>query len=144
MGNWRTVHLIGSCHSSDLPALREACRLREDFHGFHALTDAAGIMGLNDWPAEMIDRQGNLAERDYSVADVAQAARQLLELAPSLTLKIHCGGEEESRGVVATITVQGREVTTGPPEILRLPERSNEEMERGVIYALQQARRYNL
>lgn len=140
MGNWRTVHLIGTCDPDEVPALQEACRMRPDLQGFHPLTDAAGICGLNDWPAAEIDRRGNLAERNYSIEEVAATLLRLAQVAPSLTLKAHCGGENESKTVAATILVARRSVIVMPPLIAEIAERTDAEMQRGLVYALQQAR----
>ena len=75
-----------------------------------------GLCGLGDWPAERVDRCGNLAERDYSVEDVAEELRRLVHIAPSMLLKVHCGGEYESEECVATISVGEGVVAVGGPE----------------------------
>ena len=75
-----------------------------------------GLCGINAWPAETMDVRGNLAERDYSVGDVAAALESLVRIAPSMLLKVHCGGEYESGECVATISVGEGLVVTGPPE----------------------------
>lgn len=60
---------------------------------------------------------GNLAERDYTVADVATVLAELVQLAPSLRLKVHCGDDWESTTCIATITVGGGGVAVGPAEV---------------------------
>lgn len=141
MGNWRTVQIIGTCDPAEVSALIEACRWSPDGGEFHPLTNAAGIMGLNEWAAAEINRLGNLAERGYSVEDVAAALRRLVEAAPSLRLKVHCGDEEESREVVATVTVVQGAVAIGPPELPLLPERTDAAVEGGLVYALMEAQK---
>lgn len=123
MGNWRTVNVVGSVDPAEVPALR--ARLTYDMHGddwggFGPLSfDPAtpGLCALGDWVAPQVSACGNLAERDYSVADVAEVLVELVTLAPSLRLKVHCGGARESTTCVATITVGGGAVTVGPPEV---------------------------
>jgi hypothetical protein len=78
--------------------------------------DSPGLAGLGDWPAETVSRCGNLAERDYSVEDVAEELRKLVHLAPSMLLRVHCGGEYESDECVATISVGEGLVAAGKPE----------------------------
>lgn len=123
MGNWRTVNIAGSVEPADVPALR--ARLTYDLHGgdfrsFGPLSfdpSTPGLAGLGDWVSPQISACGNLAERDYSVADVATVLAELATLAPSLRLKVHCGGDWESTTCVATITVGSGGVAVGPPEV---------------------------
>jgi hypothetical protein len=75
-----------------------------------------GLCGLGAWPAETMNRCGNLHERDYSVRDVATALEALVRIAPSMLLKVHCGGEYESQTCVATISVGEGLVVVGKPE----------------------------
>jgi hypothetical protein len=75
-----------------------------------------GLCGLGAWPAETVSRCGNLHERDYSVRDVAKALEVLVHIAPSMLLKVHCGGEYESGECVATISVGEGLVVVGKPE----------------------------
>jgi len=123
MGNWRTVNVVGSVAPAEVPALR--ARLTYDMHGddwggFGPLSfDPAtpGLCALGDWVRPVVSACGNLAERDYSVADVAEVLAELAQLAPSLRLKVHCGDDFESTACVATITVGGGGVAVGPPEV---------------------------
>jgi hypothetical protein len=75
-----------------------------------------GLCGLGAWPAGHMNRRGNLHERDYSVADVAKALERLVHIAPSMLLKVHCGGEYESEQCVATVSVGEGLVVVGKPE----------------------------
>jgi hypothetical protein len=75
-----------------------------------------GLCGLGAWPAERVNRCGNLHERDYSVRDVAEALEALVHIAPSMLLKVHCGGEYEADECVATISVGEGLVVVGKPE----------------------------
>ncbi len=118
MGNWRTVQIIGTCSEQDLPALRKATEKEENWDNFHCFTRSASICGLSvDWPREKMSETGNLAERDYTVNDVADKLRELVGVAPSLQLKVHCGGEYEDGSCVATITVGSGDVSIGKPEV---------------------------
>jgi hypothetical protein len=128
MGNWRTVEMHGTMSAADAVLLRKALDwgdyLRDRRHEDMPLdveclsfsTVTPGLAGLGAWPAETVNRCGNLHERDYSVADVHRALEVLVHLAPSLLLKVHCGGERESDVCVATISVGEGLVVTGRPE----------------------------
>lgn len=112
MGNWRTVHIEGECPADQVAALKE--RLCVDYmeDGFErwgplSWSPRGSLCGLNDWVSTDIDTVGNLAERDYSPEDVADELRELVKLAPGLTLQVHCGGDWESVDCVATIYVGG-------------------------------------
>lgn len=76
-----------------------------------------GLAGLGDWVSSQVNACGNLAERDYTVADVATVLAELVQLAPSLRLKVHCGDDWESTTCIATITVGGGGVAVGPAEV---------------------------
>jgi hypothetical protein len=131
MGNWRTVNMIGSCETSEIAALRSACLYGDDYENFHALAfDSQGtICGLNDWVDTDINVIGNLAERDYSPEDVAETCKKLVEAAPSLILKIHCGGDYESKKCIATIIVKNKEVSVQDPEIETIMDMSEEHIQ---------------
>lgn len=117
MGNWRTVHLTGSCDAAEVGPLRAALIPDDTWSNFGPLSITEGLCGLGDWPAEQIDARGNLAERDYTVADVAEHLNRLLEVAPSLRLVVHCGDDWESSQCVATIDVRDGQVTETGPEV---------------------------
>lgn len=127
MGNWRTVHIVGTCDEADVPALKEAIRWDIDdektWRHEHALSASSGLMALGDWAAEVISVTGNCFERDYDVLSVASALEQVVETVPSLEVKIHCGDENESLECVATITATPNfGVIVGGPEMKKLPE----------------------
>ena len=136
MGNWRSVDMMGACDASEVEALREAIRMRDDFKNFHCLTDTGGIFSLGDWPAEKIDRVGNLAERDYSVESIAKTLRNLVMVAPSLRLTVHCGGDNETEVCEATILVEGGEVNVVSPEVLAIRKMSDQMAEGRMALAL--------
>lgn len=117
MGNWRTVHLIGTCDAAEVATLRTALTPDDTWSNFGPLSITEGLCGLGDWPAEQINAHGNLAERNYTVADVAEHLTRLLEIAPSLRLVVHCGDDWESSTCIAGIRVQGGQVTRGAPEV---------------------------
>lgn len=129
MGNWRTVNLSGTMSERDAEALREwlgySFRVRDDpaagrFGPLSFSRDQPSICGLNDWPAPVMSRAGNLAERDYDVEDVADCLRGLVEVAPSMLLVIHCGGDWEGLDCVATIRVGEGLVAVGRPEVEKI------------------------
>jgi hypothetical protein len=126
MGNWRTVTITGTMSAADSAKLRALLDWGDYMSRDHQpppetdclsfSTAHPGLCGLGNWPAEKMDRSGNLHERDYSVEDVAAALRVLVHAAPSMLLKVHCGGEYESDECVATISVGEGLVVTGKPE----------------------------
>lgn len=141
MGNWRTVHIDGSCPEVELHALRAACSVADNYHNFHCLSVSEGLAGLGDWPATRINAVGNLAERDYSVVDVAEQLRNLVKVAPGLALRVHCGDEYEEKKCVATIEVRDGVVTVLEPEVALIPEISEEMMAGRLMKQLHRPRR---
>lgn len=134
MGDWRTVNIIGSCDPSEVERLRSV--LAYDFNGptdqkFYALghSTPGSVCGLSAWPAATIRAVGNLHERDYDPEDVAEELRELVGVAPSLRVMIHCGGPNESLECVATIVV-GEDGTVGllPPAVVSIEPISEEQM----------------
>jgi hypothetical protein len=142
MGNWRTVNMIGSVSPEEVKALRAKVvfSYRNAMFGtFGPLSydpESPSICGLDEWPYPQISAYGNLAERDYAVSDVAAALRDLIAVAPSLELKVHCGGDWESPVCVATITVAGGEVTVGGPEVKEVVPISTSEAVSRLLHAL--------
>ncbi len=132
MGNWRTVTIIGTCDAGDVPALRKALDPGRDHENFHCLV-CGGIAGLPNWAGTDIVVTGNLAERNYDVGDVVQQLQELVAIAPSLALKVHCGGDYEDRTCIATITVAGGQVVEGRAEVETIEEISQAQMERNVL-----------
>lgn len=116
MGNWRTVNLRGSIAPRDVAIVRRTITPEDDWSNFGPLSLTGGMASLGDWVGEEVHADGNLAERDYTVGDVACALREILGEAPSIRLKVHCGGDHESADCVATITVDESGVSVGPPE----------------------------
>ena len=118
MGNWCTVSLRGTLAKDDVAAVREFVTAKDDYSNFHCLTGSiAGLAGLGMWPAEEIHADGNLAERNYDAESVAEVLREIVKIAPSLSLKVHCGGDYESTECVATVTAENGEVVVGKPEV---------------------------
>ena len=119
MGNWRTVHIDGTIDHEQVDAARKAC-----LHTYHALSygEQPSLCGLHEWPSARINAVGNCAERDFSVEDVAEALRIVQQAAPSLRVKVHCGGDYEDKTCVATINVTDTGVSVDPPEVSEIPE----------------------
>lgn len=113
--------MTGTVNADEVPVLR--ARLTYDggdFGNFGPLSfdpTSPGLCGLGDWVRPQVAACGNLAERDFTVADVATVLTELVQLAPSLRLKAHCGDDWESTTCIATITVGGGGVAVGPPEV---------------------------
>lgn len=134
MGNWRTVAIVGTCDHAEVEALRAACRGYAI--GPLAVHGIPSIFGIDDWPAAEMMVVGNCSERDYSVESIARDLRALVQSAPSLRIKVHCGGEYEDKTCVATVTVEGGEVTVGPPEEKAIPEPGAEHLRERLERAL--------
>lgn len=136
MGNWRTVAIKGTCDVGDVPALKEGLNPGKDYHNFHCLSSTRGLAGLGMWAGEVIDDGGNLAERDYSVEQVAKTLEDLAKLAPSLAVKVHCGGEFEDKTCINTITLADGKATVGDPEVETVEGVSDEKMQRNLMAAI--------
>ncbi len=134
MGDWRTVLIDGTCGAEEVEKLKNAIAYdNESFENLHCLTASNGLCALGMWAAERIHRIGNLAERDYTPEDVAEKLRELVKVAPTLRLKVHCGGNYESKDCVATISVAVGEVSVGSPEIGSIPEIPEEQMQANLL-----------
>lgn len=127
MGNWRTVRLVGECPEEQVEDLRDACSYgaglpldQRDYSKFHCLSMTDGLAGIGPWVGHVVNADGNLAERDYTVDDVADKLRELALVAPGLRLKVHCGGDWESEECVATVTLDEGGVSVGDPEVEKL------------------------
>ena len=136
MGNWRTVNIVGTMTATHAAALRRLLDWGDytnrdvplDAECLSFSTTHPGLCGLGDWPAAVISRCGNLHERNYSVEDVATALRVLVQHAPTMLLKVHCGGEYESDECVATISVGEGLVVVGEPEVAKIEGPSLQQM----------------
>lgn len=143
MGNWRTVNIAGEMsaeHASVLLDLLDYGDYGDDegerwgrvwgapYACLSFSRSRPGLCGLGAWPAAKMNRAGNLAERDYSVEDVAGALRALVPTAPSMLLKVHCGGDWESDECVATVSVGEGLVVVGKPEVATIDGPSEAQM----------------
>ena len=126
MGNWRSISIVGTCDESEVEALEKAITYGEDYSNFHCLVNTGGLGSLGNWARSSINAMGNLSERDYSVEDVAERLRLIAETAPSLAVKVHCGGDWESKDCVATVTLQDGTTAIGEPEIDTIPALSDD------------------
>jgi hypothetical protein len=129
MGNWRTVNITGTIAADEVGPLRERLSYSYDrpdgFDNFGSLSfnrERPSLCGIGDWPATSVSAIGNLAERGYSPEDVRAELERLLEIAPSMMLTVHCGGDYETDECVATIrTGEGLAVLL-PPEVEKIAE----------------------
>jgi len=137
MGNWRTVNITGTMTEDHARALRDLLDRGDAFdwpgwsEPYSCLsfsTERPSLFGLGAWPAPQMNRCGNLAERDYTVKDVADALGVLVHIAPSMLLKVHCGGDWEAEECVNTISVGEGLVITGKPEVATVTGPSEEQM----------------
>ena len=153
MGNWMTVNLVGTMSAQDAEAVREylgypdISRYRpgsgiaadpawNHFGPLSFCRDRPSLGGIGDWPAPVMNRAGNLAERGYTVQDVAETLRELLPLAGSMLLKVHCGGDYESLECVATVSVGEGLVAVGKPEVERIEPMGEAQATLNVLRAL--------
>lgn len=120
MGNWRTVNLRGTLAPEDVDKATEFLTPDEMYRNFGPMSYGAGMAGLGRWAREVINADGNLAERDYGSDDVAEHLRGLVAVAPSLELKVHCGADYEDSNCIATVTVSNGEVSVGEPEVAKV------------------------
>jgi hypothetical protein len=145
MGNWRTVNITGKVATADIDVLRK--RLVESWDNYNDESDDEttclsfdpkhpSLCGLNDWVRPTISANGNLAERDYSVEDVAETLRELVTIAPSLRLTVHCGDERESETCIATITMPNGVVTIEPPKVSTVTGVSDSTMRERLMWYL--------
>lgn len=142
MGDWRTVQIVGTCAASEVEALRKAIDPGADYENHHCLNGSdRSIAGLRNWGAEKINAHGNLAERNYDPDDVARQLEKLAIVAPSLAVKVHCGGNYEDKTCVATVILQDGKAVIGSPEVKRIAEFAEDDLERRVLQALLNARR---
>ena len=126
MGNWRRVNIVGSCDPEDIPALAKALDPGREYENLHCLSNG-GIVGLPMWAARKINATGNLAERNYTVQDVADQLEELAVIASSLAVKVHCGADFEKSECIATITLSEGKATIGDAEIQEIPETPKEQ-----------------
>ena len=129
MGDWMTVQIKGTCAPEEVAALRKAVDAGPDYANFHCLCGGLGVFGLPNWARPNIDVAGNCAERNYNAESVAETLAQIAKAVPSLAVKVHCGGAYESKECVATVTLANGKATIGPPEIERLEEFSDDDIE---------------
>ena len=153
MGNWRTVNVTGTMSAQDAEAVRDylgypdLSRYRPDlgmerdpamdhFGPLSFCRHKPSLAGLGDWPAPVMNRAGNLAERGYDPDDVAEQLRELVAFAGSMLLKVHCGGDYESLECVATVSVGEGLVMVGRPEVERIEPMGEAQATLNVLRAL--------
>ena len=129
MGNWMRLHLTGTCAESETEALKAALTVNlkgnfdsEAWRRVGPLTISEGLCGLGSWSAAVVSAVGNAFERDYDEESVQAQLEKLVEIAPSLELTVHCGGDYESAKCVATVKVSNGKVELLPPGVETLPE----------------------
>ena len=123
MGNWMSVWIVGTCKPEEVAALKKAISWDDPGDDFHCLSNTTGLSSLGDWAQENINSMGNLSERDYTPKNVADTLKKLSKVAPSLEVRVHCGGDNESKKCVATIDIQeGFCVVLEPHREIMIPE----------------------
>lgn len=116
MGNWRTVNIFGTIAPEHVA---DARALLSDDEQFGPLSFVNSLCGLGEWiNGSEIEAWGNLAERDYAISDVMAHLHRLRRVAPSLNVRIYCGGEYESRIVEAVVTLLDGCTFVGVPILL--------------------------
>jgi hypothetical protein len=125
MGDWRTVNLRGSIHPDHLPALHAHLGYDVDDEASmdrfcclsYPATGPESLCGIGRRPAPSVHADGNLAERNYDVEDVAATLRTLVTLAPSMWLTAHVGGPWEATACEATVLVRDGQVSVLDPQV---------------------------
>lgn len=136
MGNWRRVHIVGTCDAADVPKLREALKPTPDYTNWHCLMNG-GLCGLPMWAAEKINAVGNLAERGYTPHSVADTLLRLLNIAPSLNVKVHCGDDYEADNCIKTVIAsRAPVVVVADPEVTTVGEIPEEQMRASLMEQL--------
>jgi hypothetical protein len=143
MGNWMTVMIEGTCDEAEVGPLTEfltAPDWRSDddagWDRLGPLSISEGLAGIGAWPARVMMRIGNCYERGYTPEDVAEQLRRCLEVAPSLDVKVHCGGDYESLKVRASVLCRGGEVGVGEPAREEIPPIPEDQMLGNLLKAL--------
>ena len=132
MKSWVRVEIQGSCREAEVSALQKALTPGETFHSLTSL----GIYGLPNWAAPSIYAVGNLSERSLGAEEVAVALARLAEVAPSLNVSVHVGGERQSKICVATVVLQEGKVNIAEPEIEEIPEIDEEQLSKHLRQAI--------
>ena len=149
MGNWRTVHIVGTCAEVDVLALSAAVDMNrwlialdkgDDIDRFHCLLGGSGLMGLPNWASESIDAVGNLAERDYGVEVVRDTLERLARIAPSLAVVVHCGGDFENTTCTASVVLKEGKAEIHLPQVADVGSLTNEQIQRNFLKTLIDAR----
>lgn len=132
MGDWMTVQIVGTCDIGQVEALKAAASYdwnsNDPTTEYGPLNTGDGLAGLGDWPSESMSVTGNCAERDFAPKCVADHLETLAKAAPSLSVKVHCGGPYESKKVVKTVTLEHGKSTVGDAQIEQLPDMNSDAM----------------
>ena len=138
MGNWMTVNIVGTCDKAEVGALVKECQTGTDYGNFHCLSFGypPSLCGLGCWPGENISAIGNLADRDSTPEDVSEQLRKLSEAAPSLAVRVHCGGAYESTECVCTISLKSGVVEKLLPEIKTLMSIPKQQIQANLLRCL--------
>lgn len=137
MGNWTTVNIKGTCPADELHELREFTRFNTNtYEDFHCLVSSDGLCGLGDWAQEVMNAQGNLAERGYNYESVAKELTRIAPKVPNADIKIHIGSDYESLECIKTVHLHDGEVEIKEPEISTLDEISEDKIEKNLYKAM--------
>lgn len=141
MGDWRRAQVIGAIRDGDdIDKLKRAIDMRqmhiEPTVPFGPLTISGGMCGLPLWPAREFDVVGNLGERGYDQEDVKGHLKQLGDVAESFTCKVHVGDHHESDDCVATVILDDEGCRIVEPEIERIPQLDEAQMQRNMLRQL--------
>lgn len=135
MGDWRAVQIEGTCGAEDVVALRKHLAVGFEDERWGPLHNG-GISGLPNWADAEIDACGNLGERGYTEECVRDELLKMSAIAPSLDVKVHCGGEDEDVECVATVTLSSGQADVGEPEVDSVATASPEQMRANMMSQL--------
>lgn len=144
MGNWRTANIIGTMSEGHAAKLCDYLAYTFEpgdpgmarFGPLSFSRTRPSLCGLNRWPAPVMNVVGNLAERNYDPDDVAEHLKELVEVAGSMLLKVHCGGDYESLECLATVSVGEGVVVVGKPEVAEVSPLDDGQVTRNLFRAL--------
>jgi len=138
MGNWRTVHIVGTIPKEDLSAMRAYFVINEfTINHWNCLMITDGLFGLGMWINEEVNAVGNLSERDYTPKNVLEVLEYIGKHWPKVSLKVHCGGEWEDKKCIATVVLnKGKAYFTSKPEIKEIGEIPQEKINKRLFLHL--------
>ena len=137
MGDWRIIQITGTCAQRHIKILDSRIRCPDSAHtprdserwndfvegplSMHPKGNHLPGSRYVDWVRKTIDYCGLCFERNYTLDDIEHFLWKLAGIAPSLCLKVHCGGDFQNPECIATFHLIDGHVSRLKPEIVWLP-----------------------